>query len=344
MANPSLHELMTPKKATQTSNILELAEYKDSRQDSFTNIFQQWQPPASRGIYGGALIALCLSAAQKTVSGDFHIHSCHCFFLLAGSIDIRVIFHVERIRDGTTFATRRVEARQQGRSIATVMVSFARQSSVEVKQLQHSTFPMGDLKPPDEVVEEEPEWTRTEPFQRRAIDARDQLVSSIHPHQRIFRQWIRYKGVIPSADGPSAHLHALAFVTDSYFILTAARVHRLWRLPFEPEDVPFLQKEVRSQVQKVSECESLGSSVDEWVELQRLAMVASLDHTIYFHEPLRIKADDWMFAEMESPWAAHGRALVVQRIFSKDGTLLATCSQEGILRLKEDGAQNGSKL
>ncbi|KAI3570543.1 thioesterase-like superfamily-domain-containing protein [Fusarium oxysporum f. sp. albedinis] len=321
MANPSLHKSMTPKKATQTSNILELAEYKDSR--------QQWQPPASRGLYGGALIALCLSAAQKTVSGDFHIHSCHCFFLLAGSIDIRVIFHVERIRDGTTFATRRVEARQQGNSIATVM---------------HSTFPMDDLKPPDEVVEEEPEWTLTEPFQRRAIDARDQLVSSVHPHQRIFRQWIRYKGVIPSADGPSAHLQALAFVTDSYFILTAARVHRLWRLPFEPEDVPFLQKEVRSQVQKVSECESLGSSVDDWVELQRLAMVASLDHTIYFHEPLRIKADDWMFAEMESPWAAHGRALVVQRIFSKEGTMLATCSQEGILRLKEDGAQNGSKL
>ncbi|KAG7402671.1 Acyl-coenzyme A thioesterase 8 [Fusarium oxysporum f. sp. rapae] len=203
---------------------------------------------------------------------------------------------------------------------------------------------MGDLKPPDEVVGEEPEWTHTEPFQRRAIDARDQLVSRVHPHQRIFRQWIRYKGVIPSADGPSAHLHALAFVTDSYFILTAARVHRLWCLPFEPEDVPFLQKEVRSQVQKVSECESLGSSVDEWVELQRLAMVASLDHTIYFHEPLRTKADDWMFAEMESPWAAHGRAFVVQRIFSKDGTLLATCSQEGILRLKEGGVQNGSKL
>ncbi|KAH7465365.1 hypothetical protein FOMA001_g17091 [Fusarium oxysporum f. sp. matthiolae] len=155
MANPSLHESMTPKKATQTSNILELAEYKDSRQDSFTNIFQQWQPPASRGIYGGALIALCLSAAQKTVSGDFHIHSCHCFFLLAGSIDIRVIFHVERIRDGTTFATRRVEARQQGRSIATVM---------------HSTFPMDDLKPPDEVVEEEPEWTRTEPFRLAYCD------------------------------------------------------------------------------------------------------------------------------------------------------------------------------
>ncbi|EXK80750.1 hypothetical protein FOQG_14783 [Fusarium oxysporum f. sp. raphani 54005] len=299
MANPSLHESMTPKKATQTSNILELAEYKDSRQDSFTNIFQQWQPPASRGIYGGALIALCLSAAQKTVSGDFHIHSCHCFFLLAGPIDIRVIFHVERIRDGTTFATRRVEARQQGRSIATVMNHFNVEQSMQ-----------------------ETSWSPAYILLKEYFDS----------------------GFATSADGPSAHLHALAFVTDSYFILTAARVHRLWRLPFEPEDVPFLQKEVRSQVQKVSECESLGSSVDEWVELQRLAMVASLDHTIYFHEPLRIKADDWMFAEMESPWAAHGRALVVQRIFSKDGTLLVTCSQEGILRLKEDGAQNGSKL
>ncbi|ENH71530.1 Acyl-coenzyme A thioesterase 8 [Fusarium oxysporum f. sp. cubense race 1] len=59
-----------------------------------------------------------------------------------------------------------------------------------------------------------------------------------------------------------------------------------------------------------------------------MSMATSLDHRIYFHEPLRIKADEWMVSEMESPWAAHGGALVVQRMFLKDGTLLATCSQE----------------
>ncbi|KAL1850674.1 hypothetical protein VTK73DRAFT_9637 [Phialemonium thermophilum] len=64
-------------------------------------------------------------------------------------------------------------------------------------------------------------------------------------------------------------------------------------------------------------------------------MMVSLDHTIYFHEPRRVRADEWMFAEMESPWAGDGRGVVTQRIFSKDGTLLATCIQEGVVRLKE---------
>ncbi|KAG7403453.1 Acyl-coenzyme A thioesterase 8 [Fusarium oxysporum f. sp. rapae] len=147
------------------------------------------------------------------------------------------------------------------------------------------------------------------------------------------------EGKIPDADGPTAQLHALAFITDSYFILTAARVHRLWRFAFDPEDVASLPEEVRSYVQNVCESEGLGSSVDEWAERPRIAMLTSLDHSIYFHEPLKINANDWMLAEQESPWAANGRALVVQRIFAKDGTLLATCSQEGIMRIKPGSKQ-----
>ena len=68
---------------------------------------------------------------------------------------------------------------------------------------------------------------------------------------------------------------------------------------------------------------------------RRIGMMVSLDHTIYFHNPRSFRADDWMMAEVESPWAGDGRGLVVQRIWSRDGTLIATCYQEGVVRLDQ---------
>jgi len=72
-----------------------------------------------------------------------------------------------------------------------------------------------------------------------------------------------------------------------------------------------------------------------------LGMMVSLDHSIFFHNPRKFRADEWMRAEMNSPWAGEGRGLVLQRIWSKDGVLIATCTQEGLVRLKQ---QNDSKL
>ncbi|KAF4961208.1 hypothetical protein FGADI_445 [Fusarium gaditjirri] len=318
-----------PEKASPASNIFEITERKDLGDDVFTNVYEQWLPPAARGIYGGAVIALSLAAAQNTLPIDFHIHSCQCTFLRAGSVDSRQTFHVARIRQGITFATRTVECRQQDDTVSIITVSFTRETERFSGTVQHTVAPFEIPEPPGEICEERPEWTLTEPFQRCTIDTIDGLASknSSH-HRRIFRHWFRFPGVIPETGGPSAHLHALAFLTDGYFILAAARLHRLWRLPFALEDVPSLPPKLKSQIQRVSESEGLGSTIEEWAKRPRMSMTTSLDHSIYFHEPLRTKADEWMVSEMESPWAAHGRALVVQRLFSKDGTLLATCSQE----------------
>jgi len=68
-----------------------------------------------------------------------------------------------------------------------------------------------------------------------------------------------------------------------------------------------------------------------------IGMMVSLDHTIYFHRPRELKADEWLFAEMDSPWAGDGRGLVFQKIWNKEGELLATCVQEGLVRLVQDG-------
>ncbi|KAF5589696.1 acyl thiolesterase [Fusarium pseudocircinatum] len=311
---------VSPSKASPDSNVFELTERKDLGDDVFTNVYEQWLPPAGRGIYGGSIIALSLAAAQKTVPSDFHIHSCQCTFLHPGSVDRRQTFHIARIRQGSTFATRTIECRQQDAIIIIITVSFTRETDKVSGTVEHTVASFEIPEPPDEQCEERPEWTLTGPFQRHRIDVIDEPVSNIPSHKRrIFRQWFRFPGVIPETGGPDAHLHALAFLTDGYFILAAAQLHRIWRLPFALEDVPSFPPKLRSQVQRVNESEGLGSTIEEWAKRPRMAMAASLDHSIYFHEPLRTKADEWMISEMESPWAGHGRALVVQRMFAQDG-------------------------
>lgn len=120
------------------------------------------------------------------------------------------------------------------------------------------------------------------------------------------RSWIRARGKVSEAGGYAAHLNALAYVSDAGFIGTIARVHRL---------IPRL--------------DSTRDRDGDGEEGQpALGMMVSLDHSIYFHAPRRVKVDEWMFSEMETPWAGDGRGLVTRRIFAADGTLLATCVQE----------------
>lgn len=117
-------------------------------------------------------------------------------------------------------------------------------------------------------------------------------------------------------------------MSDSYFIGTVSRIHKLWRFPFSPEELPSLPQTTQDQVRHLSEFEGMGSSIEDWMGRPKLGMLVSLDHSIYFHEPTAVKADQWMFTEMESPWAGDGRGVVTARIFGKDGVLLATCYQE----------------
>lgn len=105
-----------------------------------------WHPPGARGVYGGAVIAQCLSAAQQTIpppsaSNDhavFLIHSMHCYFVLAGDSTIPILYHVERVRDGKSFVTRTVQARQQGRCIFTTTLSFVKEGSAGEKTIDHA--------------------------------------------------------------------------------------------------------------------------------------------------------------------------------------------------------------
>jgi acyl-CoA thioesterase II len=318
-------------------------------QNIFTNTRQPWHPPGARGIYGGAVIAMCLSSAQHTVAEDFNVHSCHCYFLLAGNPDIPILFHVELVRDGRSFATRTVQARQRGRCIFTVTVSFVRagSSGSPDSQVRHAqpmpTNPDGSpLVPPPDDFDAEPELAGIGPFQNFRIDITNR--DSENAHEKKTRQWLRARGKITG--GQRAHLNALAYMSDSYFIGTISRIHRLWRFPFPVKDMDKLPPEMAEHVRNLNDWEGMGLDENAFKDRPEIGMMVSLDHTIYFHEPGRVRADEWMFTEMESPWAGDGRGLVMQKIFAKDGTLLATCVQEGLVRLKEKakGEEKESKL
>ncbi|KAJ4298766.1 acyl-CoA thioesterase [Collariella sp. IMI 366227] len=300
-----------PKKAP-IENALEVTELAVLGPNIFTNTRPPWHPPGARGIYGGAVIAMCLAAAQRTVASDFLVHSCHCYFLLAGSSEQAILFHVEQVRDGRSFATRTVQARQRGRCIFTTTISFVRESS------------SGEPGT-------EPELLTQGPFQGTKIEVVDR--EGPKPGEKKTRQWMRARGSI--SGGPMAHLEALAYVSDSYFIGTITRIHKLWRFPFKAEDYDDLPQDLQQKVATLHRWEGMGEHPHEMIGRPAIGMMVSLDHTIYFHEPTKVRADEWMMSEMQSPWAGDGRAVVMQKIFSKDGTLLATCVQEQPLKPEE---------
>ncbi|KAF2651714.1 Thioesterase/thiol ester dehydrase-isomerase [Lophiostoma macrostomum CBS 122681] len=339
-------------------NLLELTQLSDIDPNLFTNTRPLWHPPGARGIYGGAAIAQCLSAAQRTVPDDFTIHSMHCYFVLAGNAEIPLIYHVERVRSGKSFATRTVQARQRGRVIFTTTMSFVRENSGGEQRVEHAAK-MPDVPQPITGMDDlDYGGNSTGPFQSQRIEILNN--DSPHPETKKTRQWMKARGSISPSGGHQAHLSALAYMSDSYFIGTIARVHKLWRYSAVRKDnnKSSIDEDVLKKLLAMDDEELKRVKFLDPADLQRLerlkngedistekkaeiGMMVSLDHTIYFHNPRRFRADEWMFTEMESPWAGDGRGLVFQKIFSRDGTLIATCVQEGVVRLRQP---NESKL
>ncbi|KAF2183712.1 Thioesterase/thiol ester dehydrase-isomerase [Zopfia rhizophila CBS 207.26] len=336
-------------------NLLELTQLSDIDPDLFTNTRPLWHPPGARGIYGGAAIAQCLSAAQRTVPNDFTIHSMHCYFVLAGNSEIPIIYHVERVRSGKSFATRTVQARQRGKVIFTTTMSFVRENSGGEQKVEHSAD-MPDVPGPVEGMDDlSPSGgMHSGPFQSQRVEIFNN--DSPYPHTKKTRQWIKARGQISPTGGHEAHLSALAYMSDSYFIGTIARVHKLWRYSavrksntkssIDEDTLKNLLKMDDETLKRVQFVEDVdlerlrrlrnGEDVSKDVKPE-IGMMVSLDHTIYFHNPRNFRADEWMFTEMETPWAGDGRGLVYQRIFSRDGQLIASCVQEGVVRLRQPG-------
>lgn len=260
------------------------------------------------------MIAHCLVAGQFTIPSHFTVHSMHCYFVLAGDSEIPVIYHVNRVREGKSFATRTVQAKQKGRCIFTTTISFTHDNS-ETAVITHTTpLPKGIKPPPnDGEIVEMMRANKGRPFLSSRFKASN--AESNNPHERKARQWIKAVGKISPGTGYKTHISALAYMSDSYFIGSVPMIHGVLRHWPKPE-------ELSSQLS--SEAESSKRNKRAGV----VSMLVSLDHTIYFHQARGFMADEWIFAEVSSPWSGDGRAVVTQHMFARDGTLIATCFQE----------------
>jgi len=163
------------------------------------------------------------------------------------------------------------------------------------------------------------------------------------PQHKRARMFVRVKGKITG--GHEAHLTALAYMSDSFFIGTVARAHELWRnFPpqvdkdqdridmihgtKDPREKPGMLRLINKQSQGLKGRKESSVPQQDEDERPEIGMMVSLDHTIYFHNPRDFRADEWMLEEMETPWSGDHRGLVMQRIWSSEGKLVATCIQE----------------
>lgn len=351
---PSMATLIRPPPPKEhwapIESVLELTQLSDIDPNLFTNTRPLWHPPGARGIYGGAVIAQCLAAAQRTVPDHFSVHSMHCYFVLAGNAEIPVIYHVERVRDGKSFCTRTVQARQRGKPIFTTTLSFVRENSGGTKLVQHEAA-MPDVAGPEEDA---PNIDRGDsPFISQRVEILND--DGPRPEDKRARQWVKARGRLSPDGGFQAHLSALAYMSDSYFVGTIARVHKLWRYSaarikdgkdgngngidasvikklhaMDDETLRRMQgmdEDVISQIRSLRVDEN-GDIREGEEKRPEIGMMVSLDHTIYFHSPRDFRADEWMFTEMQSPWAGDGRGVVLQHIFTSEGKMIATCVQE----------------
>lgn len=252
----------------------------------------------TRHIYGGQVLAQSVLAASRTVDDDRPIHSMHGYFILPGDLEAPVVYFVDRLRDGGSFTTRRVTAIQHGRAIFNMSASFHK---VEPGPTHQS--PMPDVPGPDELPTELeliremqdriPEGARAILTQDRPLDIRPiDPVDPFDPEPRdpIRHIWIRAHG---SVGTPLHHRAILAFASD-YGLLAAA---------LQPHGITWRRNNV---------------------------MVASLDHSIWFHRPVDVT--DWLLFTMESPTAGGARAFSRGTFYTRDGELVASVAQEGLVR------------
>jgi len=265
------------------------------------NLFRGRSPQAGwQRVFGGQVIGQALVAAVRTVE-DRTAHSLHGYFMRPGDPSVPIIYDVDRIRDGKSFATRRVVAIQHGAAIFSMSASFHK--SEPGFEHQHE---MPDVPPPDDLPNQEellkqlkdqlPQNIRSYMERDRPIEIRpveSSRFESNAPGPPSKNMWMRASGTLP--DDLALHQCVLAYASDMTLLDTSLIAHG--RMMFD-------------------------SSL----------MLASLDHSLWFHRPFR--ADHWLLYAQDSPASFGARGFCRGSIFAQDGTLVASVAQEGLIREK----------
>jgi acyl-CoA thioesterase-2 len=246
-------------------------------------------------IYGGHTVAQALLAAAATVPADRAVHSLHIYYLRLGNPDSHIEYAVRRLRDSRSYSARSVSAYQAGQQIAEVMVSFhvGNPSFSHQAAMPQAPDPEVLASRPDALAaamgKETPQNAPASwPIDMRYIDHGPWQAEDRSAANRL---WMRVTAPLP--DSPLIHAAALAYASDL----------AMFEVVVQPQEL-------------------------RWSDLidGRGAFGASLDHSVWFHEPVR--ADEWLLHTQESPRSGHGRGLATGHFFSRDGRLVATVAQE----------------
>jgi acyl-CoA thioesterase II len=264
------------------------------------NLFRGRSPQEGwQRVYGGQVLGQALVAAVRTVDPDRVAHSLHALFLLAGDPAVPIIYEVERIRDGGSFTTRRVKGIQHGRAMFAMSVSFQKaEASFEHQSVMPDVPPPEDLPSDRELVTKMlaklPDNMRSYWASERPIEMRPVDVSRYLGREKALpAQQIWMRANGRLPDRFPLHQCVLAYASDFTLLDTALIAHG--KLLFDKD-----------------------------------VQLASLDHSLWFHRPFR--ADEWLLYVQDSPSAHGARGFCRGQVFTRDGVLVASVTQEGLMR------------
>lgn len=270
------------------------------------NLFRgQSRDIGTRYVFGGQVLGQALSAAQATLDNGRRVHSLHAYFLRAGDIEHPIVYDVDRTRDGGSFSVRRVTAIQHGKVIFFCAASFQDEEPGAEHQLKMPEVPQPeDIEPAPPVS---PEVMATLPTKVQRWLSRGGPFEFRHvyprdelnPPKRPPYQQVWFRLREPVGDAPELHQALLAYASDFHLLGTATF----------PHGISYYMPNVQ---------------------------MASLDHALWFHRPFRV--DEWLLYSLDSPSSQSSRGLARGQIFDRQGRLVASTAQEGLIRVVADRA------
>lgn len=259
-------------------------------------------------VYGGQVLGQSIDAGMQSVDDKFQLHSMHAYFLRLGNGDLPIIYEVDPIRDGRSFCTRRVNAIQNGEAIYTAILSF----HIEETGLSHQPQ-MPDVTPPEELMDDIDYYHQVldkmgpmgEKLKKRfekpliPFEMRSyDRIDILAPEKKDVHGGFWFKLRYEGDDDPQNNTKLLGYLSDMGLLAGNFRPHAY--VPFDP----------------------------------RIKNICSLDHTFHLHSR-EFRVDEWMYHSIEGTWTGGARALGRGHIFRRDGKLIATVAQEGLLRIHD---------
>jgi len=292
----------------QISNALEVEKLE-------VNLFRSkslYLPQRARGVFGGQVISQALVAATNCVDPMYRLHSLHCYFLLSASSAIPIIYQVDRVRSGRSYSSMAVKAIQNGRNIFIMMCSFQKPEPWQPQ----SQWPMPDVPRPEDcrweedVIRDLSKQKGIHPSLKKyfelmvverglspiAVKMAKEMLSEDNTASSTYMYWMQARH-IPKYEAPFQKC-ILAYLSDLYFISSGPRIWGLKKYSKGPDAI---------------------------------AMTSTVDHSVHYYND-DFHCGDWMLYVMDAPRMGSGRGVMHGRLYTREGTLIAVTTQEGVVR------------